>query len=208
MKATEDEIVAAALAILNAGGLSALSTRAVAEKLGLSPGNVSYHFPKRGTSSRRSWIVTARATEHASTARSNRSWISSRCFAVFRAQWAWRGLLLALPDVMATWDELPRELSPDREDAPWAAPGCAPVTACTVSDRGDRPRAGAPRLAARVHRALLGERSTGEFYAVWRDQGDRALPRARRGCAPAVDDASRASELEPWLAGWIDIGDS
>ena len=41
---TRDRILQASLALFNADGLAAVSTHKVAAELGISPGNLHYHF--------------------------------------------------------------------------------------------------------------------------------------------------------------------
>ena len=209
MKATEDEIVAAALAILNAGGLSALSTRAVAEKLGLSPGNVSYHFPKKGD------LVAALADRHGE---SNRARFDREIESVtdllemfrevFRAQWAWRGLLLALPDVMATWDELRANYR--RTEKTRRARLLAVLQALRARSQLEANDRELSRLVSQL--AFLGRFWVSEARVSYAQYGESKvighyLAHIAHALRPWATPRAR-SELEPWLEGWIEIADS
>jgi len=107
MADTKSEILDSALRILNQSGLSGLSVRAVAQDLGLSPGNVSYHFRKKES------LVAALATR---LAERNVRQLAHEIDDVpgflelfrslFHGQYAFRGLHLALPDVLATFADI------------------------------------------------------------------------------------------------------
>jgi AcrR family transcriptional regulator len=107
MKDTKAEILDSAMAIVNARGLSALSVRAVAEDLGLSPGNVSYHYRRKQN------LVAALVDRigQRNTGRLGRDLTDLRGFLelfrdLFRGQLEHRGMLLALPDILETYDEI------------------------------------------------------------------------------------------------------
>lgn len=98
---TRQRILQHALTVVNERGLEALSIREVARDLGLSPGNVSYHFNKREDlvfalaeplsdgNHRRFATPPASAVEVLEVFRS-----------VLHHQHAYRGLVLSLPHVM------------------------------------------------------------------------------------------------------------
>lgn len=107
MTNTKEAILESGLRILNTKGLSALSTRAVADDLALSPGNVSYHFPRK---ERLVFALVKRQGEH-NEDRLRRDITTIADFLemfrdLFRGQLRVRGLLLALPDIMETFAEI------------------------------------------------------------------------------------------------------
>jgi AcrR family transcriptional regulator len=107
MSATKEDILGTALRLLNEGGLGAVSLRAVAEELGLSPGNVSYHF-------RRKEDLLAALTERlreGNAGRLEQPVTSLGDFfelfnALFQNQYRYRGLVLALPELVQTFEPL------------------------------------------------------------------------------------------------------
>ncbi len=107
MSATRDQILESATRILNNRGLSALGTRAVAEDLGLSPGNVSYHFRRKED------LIAALAEQHSGQNRAQfdhtphtLAELLEMFRALFHRQYQHRGLMLALPDMMETFEAI------------------------------------------------------------------------------------------------------
>ena len=121
MKDTKQKILDEALSILNASGLSALSIRAVAESLQLSPGNVSYHFRRKedlvfGLVQRLGQGNQA----HLDQTPGSLSELLDLFGTLFRRQHGFRGLALALPDLLASFDDIRahyRSAEVDRKEA-------------------------------------------------------------------------------------------
>lgn len=107
MKTTRDAILEAALAIANSSGLSNVTLRAVATELGLSPGNVSYHFRRKED------LILGLVELHSAN---NRQRMSARpetleAFlelwgTLFRHQHRFRGLVVALPDLVESYESM------------------------------------------------------------------------------------------------------
>jgi len=209
VNATDDEILAAAQAILNAGGLTALSTRAVAHKLGLSPGNVSYHFPRKEN------LVAALVDRHGerNRVRFDREVESVSEFLevfreLFRAQWAWRGLLLALPDIMATWDEIRANYRRSEKTRRAQLLGLLQsLRARSQLDASDRELSRLVSQLTFVARFWVSEARV----SYWQYGEDRVLGHYLANVAdalrPWVTERTRGG-LEAWLEGWIDVADS
>jgi len=107
MKDTRANILAQALALANANGISGVSLRAIAKELGLSPGNVSYHFRRKED------LILGLMESHSSK---NREYLATKpeslagflqlFGALFRQQHRFRGLVIALPDLLETYESM------------------------------------------------------------------------------------------------------
>jgi AcrR family transcriptional regulator len=209
VNATEDEILAAAQAILNAGGLSALSTRAVAHKLGLSPGNVSYHFPRKEN------LVAALVERHGerNRVRFNREIESVSDFLemfreLFRAQWAWRGLLLALPDIMVTWDKLRANYRKSEKTRRAQLLGLLQsLRAGSQLEASDRELSRLVSQLTFVARFWISEARVSYWQYGEEKVLGHYLAHVADALRPWVPSRTR-SGLEPWLEGWLDVADS
>lgn len=105
---TRDNILDEALQIANTKGVESLSVRAVARRLELSPGNVSYHFPRKvdlllglserlgaGNNARWQSVQPTRVDEYLELLRG-----------VFRWQYQFRGMILSLPHMLEAHPEI------------------------------------------------------------------------------------------------------
>lgn len=107
-KATKERILDEAIAIANAEGLESLSVRAVAKRLELSPGNVSYHFSRKldlilGISERLSAGNTA---SYAEPLPARLPEMLERYRRIFERQHGFRGMILSAPHAMEAYPEL------------------------------------------------------------------------------------------------------
>lgn len=209
MKATREDILSSGLQIINARGLSALSLRAVAEDLGLSPGNVTYHFARKETLVA---ALTERLGDH------NRGHLDREIASVgdflerfrelFHGQYAFRGLVIALPDVLATFEELRasyrRTQKIRRQQLRALLVGLRDREELTATD---------DELARVVaHLTLIGRFWIAEARVSYSQYSEARivghyLALIADTLVPYATSASRR-ELEPYRAGWIDIGDS
>lgn len=208
-KDTREEILDSALRLVNARGLAALSTRAVAEDLALSPGNVSYHFPRKEN------LVHALVIRHGeqNRARLERDVTSPGDFlemfrALFHGQLRVRGLLLALPDITETFEEIRAHY----RRAERARRRRLLDLLCGLRDRGSL-AADDRDLARLVSRLTLVARfwvaESRVSYARYAEQRVVAhyLALVADTLAPCATPAARAS-LAPYLDGWIDDADA
>jgi AcrR family transcriptional regulator len=205
MSATKQDILASALRILNGRGLSALSLRAVAEDLGLSPGNVSYHFPRKES------LVAELVARHGAgnQRRLAREVASFDEFFdlfrdLFRNQYEHRGLVLALPDIMETFEQLRgdyRKVESSRRQR---------LFALLVSLREHGVLSGTDRELSRVvsHVTLIARFWIGESRVSYSKHGqDRVFAHYLALIADVVQpytSAAHRDELAPYLDGWID----
>jgi len=117
MSYTSEQILEAAVKMLNSKGLSAVSIRALAAELGLSPGNVSYYFRRKAE------LVAALAQRlgDSNSGRFRRPVADVGEFLeVFRETFVvhlhYRGLVLALPDLCETFPEIGRDYRAREKD--------------------------------------------------------------------------------------------
>lgn len=204
MTATRDEILASGLRIVNARGLASLSIRGVAEDLGLSPGNVSYHFPRKED------LVTGlvQLLREGNQSRLARSLGSLADFLelfreLFENQYEFRGLVLALPDVLETFEQLRteyRRVEHQRRRALFEL-------LAGLRERG-AVRGSDPELARLVsHLTLIARFWIGEARVTYSKYGrDRAIAHYLALIADnLVPLAAHRAELESYRAGWIDL---
>lgn len=206
MTATRDEILASGLRIVNARGLASLSIRGVAEDLGLSPGNVSYHFPRKED------LVTGlvhllRAGNQSRLARALGSLADflELFRELFEHQYEFRGLVLALPDVLETFEQLRteyRRVEHNRRRALFDL-------LAGLRERGVV--AGSDTELARLvsHLTLVARFWIGEARVTYSKFGrDRAIAHylalIADNLVPLATPA-HAAELAPYRAGWIDL---
>ncbi len=106
---TRSRITTMARSMANRDGIDVVTTRAVAAQLGISPGNVSYHFPRRED------LLLALADDL--SLRNDDVWSPdpATCAGLldqYRAalwnQWAHRGVVMALPSLMERHPDLRR----------------------------------------------------------------------------------------------------
>lgn len=106
---TRQRILAEALRIANLEGVDALAIRHVARALDLSPGNVSYHFPRKAD------LVLALSAELSDRNQplgelvpTSLDALLERYRTVLRHQHEYRGIVVALPHLLETYPELRR----------------------------------------------------------------------------------------------------
>lgn len=205
MKDTKEAILESGLRILNARGLTALSTRAVAEDLALSPGNVSYHFPRKES------LVLALVMRHGErNERRLRREVSTlgdflEMFReLFRGQQQYRGLLLALPDIMETFMEIRqhyRRVEKTRRQR---------LLGLLVELRQRRVLVAQDRDLSRLvsHITFIARFWIAEARVSYAKQGEqRVVGHYLALIADAMASyasASARADLEPYLDGWID----
>jgi len=206
MTATRDEILASGLRIVNARGLASLSIRGVAEDLGLSPGNVSYHFPRKED------LVTGlvhllRAGNQRRLARELGSLgdFLEMFRELFENQHEFRGLVLALPDVLETFDQLRteyRRVEHHRRRALFER--LAGLRARGVVAGSDTELS---RLVS--HLTLIARFWIAEARVTYSKYGrDRAIAHYLALIADNLEPLAtpvHAAEIEPYRAGWIDL---
>lgn len=202
---TKEAILEAAVRILNTKGLSALGTRAVADDLALSPGNVSYHFPRKES------LLLALAKRHgAQNERRLQPAIATvedflEMFrALFQGQLQYRGLVLALPDLMETFAEIRqhyRRVEKARRRR---------VLGLLVELRERRVLLTKDRDLSRLvsHIAFIGRFWIAEARVSYARHGEQRivghyLALIADAIAPHASASARA-DLEPYLDGWID----
>ena len=205
MNATKDDILESGLRIINARGLSALSIRAVAEDLALSPGNVSYHFRRKED------LVAALVARHGERNRQHfdREVATLGDFLelfreVFRGQYEFRGLVLALPDIMETFEDIRthyRRVESTRRHAQFTL--LAGLRARGALEGTDQELS---RLVSHV--TLIARFWIGEARVSYSKYGEQRiighyLALIADTLRPYVTQATRA-DLEPYLEGWID----
>lgn len=204
MNATKEDILESGLRILNARGLSALSIRAVAEDLALSPGNVSYHFPRKED------LIAALMARHGE----RNSRLLAREVAtlgdflemfrvLFRSQYEFRGLVLALPDILESFEDLRaqyRRVETTRRHA---------LFALLAGLRARAALEGADHDLSRVvsHVTLIARFWIGEARVSYSKYGEQKiiahyLALIADNLGPYATRSGRA-ELEPYLEGWI-----
>lgn len=106
---TRDRILSASLDLANNHGVDAVTVRAVANELGISPGNVSYHFAKREN------LILGLADELSSRNAPLGDIIPhdfgdllERYRRTLEHQYEHRGLVVALPHLIQTFDDMRR----------------------------------------------------------------------------------------------------
>lgn len=205
MNATKEDILESGLRIINAKGLSALSIRAVADDLALSPGNVSYHFRRKED------LVAALVARHGerNSRHLGREIATLGDFLemfreLFRGQYEFRGLVLALPDIMETFEDIRahyRRVESARRHAQFTLlAGLRARGALKGSDQD------LSRLVS--HITLIARFWIGEARVSYSKYGEprivaHYLALIADNLRPYATHAGRA-ELEPFLEGWID----
>jgi AcrR family transcriptional regulator len=205
MNATKEDILASGLRIVNARGLSALTIRAVAEDLELSPGNVSYHF-------RRKEDLVAALVARLGAGNASRlgreigslGELFEMFRELFRNQYEHRGLVLALPDVIETFEQIradyrKSELVRRRT-----------VFALLAALRARGALSGSDRELSRLvsHVTLIARFWIGEARVSYGKHGQQRivahyLALIADTLLPYTTEAHRA-ELESYRDGWID----
>lgn len=209
MNATKEDILASGLRIVNARGLSALSVRAVAEDLGLSPGNVSYHFRRK-----EDLVAALVARLGAGNAQGlEREVRTLRDFfelfrELFRNQYEHRGLVLALPDVVETFDQIRadyRKVEHQRRRAVFSR--LASLRACGALAGDDRELSRLVSHVTLIARFWIGEARVS--YSRYSQQRIVAhyLALIADSFRPYTTAAHR-EELETYRDGWIDSLDA
>lgn len=207
MSTTREDILAAASGILNAKGLSALSIRAVADLLELSPGNVSYYFPRKER-------LVAALVERVGDDNRDRLAVGVTSLAgflewfrvLFEAQHQYRGLLLALPDIVETYGDIrARYLESERARR-------SHLLEMLIGLREPGSLNAPDHELARVvsHLTLIGRFWIAEAMVSFRDL---ELEHVYRHYLALIADtlhphasAAGRAELRPYLEGWIDAG--
>jgi len=205
MNATKEDILESGLRIINARGVAALSIRAVADDLALSPGNVSYHFRRKED------LVAALVARHGerNSQRFNREVATLGDFLelfreLFRGQYEFRGLVLALPDIMETFEAIRtnyRRVESTRRQAQFSL--LAGLRAQGALEGSDQDLS---RLVS--HITLIARFWIGEARVSYSKYGEQRiiahyLALIADNLVPHVP-RSRRAELTPYLEGWID----
>ena len=205
MNATKEDILESGLRIINARGLAALTIRAVAEHLALSPGNVSYHFRRKED------LVAAlvarqgeRNSRHFDREVATLADFLELFRELFRGQYEFRGLVLALPDIMETFEDIRthyRRVESTRRQA---------LFALLAGLRARGALEGSDQVLSRLvsHVTLIARFWIGEARVSYGKYGEQRiiahyLALIADNLVPYATHAGRA-ELEPYLEGWID----
>lgn len=104
---TKQRIVETALLLANEHGADAVTTRAVADTLELSPGNVSYHFPRRADLA---LAMAKQLSDQNDPLNEPSPETAGDLIELYRArllnQHSFRGLVIALPTLMVSYPEV------------------------------------------------------------------------------------------------------
>lgn len=106
---TRERILRTALTMANSHGVDAVAIRSLAKELDLSPGNVSYHFPRKAdVLAALSEQLSARNEPLGEIVPENLGDLLERYRQALRHQYEHRGLVVALPHLIETYPDIRR----------------------------------------------------------------------------------------------------